>query len=133
MCGAGAVIERSLRKRSAPAAPPQAPDHCFQTLKGSQSKNVVIVRCGVRTHAIFRLWELKSHALDHSANLTRWIWWSDQKFKLLFPLYQFLQVTEEGPKIRPWNWSMHIAPMHLYILKILGWFSGQSLHNKSKE
>ena len=28
------------------------------------------VRCGVRTHAILRLWELKSHALDHSANLT---------------------------------------------------------------
>ena len=26
-------------------------------------------RCGVRTHAILRLWELKSHALDHSANL----------------------------------------------------------------
>jgi hypothetical protein len=25
-------------------------------------------RCGVRTHAILRLWELKSHALDHSAN-----------------------------------------------------------------
>ena len=25
-------------------------------------------RCGVRTHAILRLWELKSHTLDHSAN-----------------------------------------------------------------
>ena len=29
----------------------------------------VSARCGVRTHAILRLWELKSHALDHSANL----------------------------------------------------------------
>ena len=31
---------------------------------------ITFVRCGVRTHAILRLWELKSHALDHSANLT---------------------------------------------------------------
>ena len=28
------------------------------------------VRCGVRTHALFRESELKSDALDHSANLT---------------------------------------------------------------
>ena len=35
-----------------------------------REKEVWYVRCGVRTHAIFRLWELKSHALDHSANLT---------------------------------------------------------------
>ena len=31
-----------------------------------------IVRCGVRTHALLRVSELKSDALDHSANLT-WI------------------------------------------------------------
>ena len=29
-----------------------------------------VVRCGVRTHALFRESELKSDALDHSANLT---------------------------------------------------------------
>ena len=28
------------------------------------------VRCGVRTHALFQEPELKSGALDHSANLT---------------------------------------------------------------
>ena len=38
-------------------------------VKGFNNKNI-FVRCGVRTHAILRLWELKSHALDHSANLT---------------------------------------------------------------
>ena len=35
----------------------------------TNSQNIY-VRCGVRTHAIFRLWVLKTHALDHSANLT---------------------------------------------------------------
>ena len=30
-----------------------------------------IARCGVRTHAILRLSELKSDALDHSANLAQ--------------------------------------------------------------
>ena len=30
---------------------------------------IVPARCGVRTHAIFRLQELKSCPLDHSANL----------------------------------------------------------------
>ena len=34
-----------------------------------------IVRCGVRTHALSREPELKSGALDHSANLTLCIWW----------------------------------------------------------
>ena len=29
----------------------------------------ITASCGVRTHAIFRLSELKSDALDHSANL----------------------------------------------------------------
>ena len=29
-----------------------------------------VVRCGVRTHALLREPELKSGALDHSANLT---------------------------------------------------------------
>ena len=33
-----------------------------------------IVRCGVRTHALSREPELKSGALDHSANLTLCIW-----------------------------------------------------------
>ena len=32
-------------------------------------KKTHLARCGVRTHAIFRLQELKSCALDHSANL----------------------------------------------------------------
>ena len=32
----------------------------------------LIVRCGVRTHALSRVPELKSGALDHSANLTWW-------------------------------------------------------------
>ena len=35
-----------------------------------------IVRCGVRTHALSREPELKSGALDHSANLTLCIWWA---------------------------------------------------------
>ena len=30
----------------------------------------IIVRCGVRTHALIRVPELKSGALDRSANLT---------------------------------------------------------------
>ena len=30
----------------------------------------MFVRCGVRTHAFLRISELKSDALDHSANLT---------------------------------------------------------------
>ena len=34
-----------------------------------------IVRCGVRTHALSREPELKSGALDHSANLTRCVGW----------------------------------------------------------
>ena len=34
-----------------------------------------IVRCGVRTHALSREPELKSGALDHSANLTRCVRW----------------------------------------------------------
>ena len=33
-------------------------------------KKYFIVRCGVRTHALFRVSELKSDALDRSANLT---------------------------------------------------------------
>ena len=33
-------------------------------------KSQLIVRCGVRTHAHFRVPELKSGALDRSANLT---------------------------------------------------------------
>ena len=33
------------------------------------------VRCGVRTHALSREPELKSGALDHSANLTRCVRW----------------------------------------------------------
>ena len=40
------------------------------TKQDSLSSQNKYVRCGVRTHAIFRLWVLKTHALDHSANLT---------------------------------------------------------------
>ena len=32
------------------------------------------VKCGVRTHAHFRVSELKSDALDRSANLTPLLW-----------------------------------------------------------
>ncbi len=35
----------------------------------------IIVRCGVRTHALSRVSELKSDALDHSANLTWYTMW----------------------------------------------------------
>ena len=38
--------------------------------------------CGVRTHAIFRLWELKSHALDHSAKLANDMKWTIMTFWL---------------------------------------------------
>ena len=36
-------------------------------------KKILNVRCGVRTHAHIRVPELKSGALDHSANLTWYI------------------------------------------------------------
>ena len=40
------------------------------TSEASEKKGSSAVRCGVRTHAHFRVPELKSGALDHSANLT---------------------------------------------------------------
>ena len=40
-------------------------------LKKYMYKKIGFVRCGVRTHARLRVPELKSGALDHSANLTR--------------------------------------------------------------
>ena len=38
-----------------------------------QEKKIMNVRCGVRTHAHIRVPELKSGALDHSANLTWYV------------------------------------------------------------
>ena len=39
-------------------------------LTGHCDKMISLVKCGVRTHAHFRVPELKSGALDRSANLT---------------------------------------------------------------
>ena len=41
-----------------------------KVLKIAKKKKNTFVRCGVRTHAHVREPELKSGALDHSANLT---------------------------------------------------------------
>ena len=46
-------------------------DRAPSTLELSKQKiKNQFVRCGVRTHALFRVSELKSDALDRSANLT---------------------------------------------------------------
>lgn len=42
---------------------------CHREHREKVGGKIISARCGVRTHAILRLWELKSHALDHSANL----------------------------------------------------------------
>ena len=50
------------------------------------------VRCGVRTHALFRVPELKSGALDHSANLTVIELQLLFSFYIYFYSYSFLYV-----------------------------------------
>ena len=62
---------------------------------------LIHVRCGVPTHAIFRLWELKSHALDHSANLT-------VKPEDLWP--QTIQKLHMEKKLRTKRWMIHSQP-----------------------
>ena len=46
--------------------------------KGEKRKKI-FVKCGVRTHAHFRVPELKSGALDRSANLTSVLKWTDPR------------------------------------------------------
>jgi hypothetical protein len=45
-------------------------EHFTSRFSQKNKIKMFIVRCGVRTHALSRVPELKSGALDHSANLT---------------------------------------------------------------
>ena len=53
----------------------------YKTETEAKQKDIPIVRCGVRTHAHFREPELKSGALDRSANLT---WMNERAEKANF-------------------------------------------------